>query len=76
MKRKDITTKMVLLAYLESKDTNKFPYDILMKATGCDFKLAYSAIKRDLCKGYIDYGVSLRSVWVTAKGIEYIKINQ
>lgn len=76
MKRKDITTKMVLLAYIESKKTKYFPYDILMRETNAPFKVVWSAMKRDYDKGFINACVSLRSGWLTEKGYEFLNNNK
>lgn len=72
MKRKDITTKMVLSAYLESKKINKFPHEIIQENTGYPLKVIWSAIERDLDNDYIEYGVSMRTGWLTEKGLEYL----
>lgn len=35
-------------------------------------KVVYAAMERDYLRGYIDFGVSLRTAWVTEKGYEYL----
>ncbi len=45
-----------------------FPYEFLAKKFGCDEKLAYSACKRACDNDLIEYGVSLRTGWLTEKG--------
>jgi hypothetical protein len=36
-------------------------------------KLVYAAMERDDRKGLIDYGVSLRTAWVTPEGYDFLK---
>ena len=64
---------MVLSAYLESKKTNKFPHEIIQENTGYPLKVIWSAIERDFDNNYIEYGVSMRTGWLTEKGLEYLK---
>lgn len=74
MATKHITDKQVLEAYVQySKDNSKWPYEILMERTGEPEKVCFNAMLRAVKRGYIDYGVSVRSGWLTPKGIEYLK---
>ena len=80
MSRKDITDKMVCEAYAESKrqrevgltKTYWFPYEILSLWTGEPQKVCYRATQRANDRRLIDYGVSLRTGWLTNKGIELL----
>lgn len=69
MKRSDITDYDVCLAVREYNNTmGDFPYQTLAKKFGCDEKLAYAACERADDNGLIEYGVSLRTAWLTEKG--------
>lgn len=74
MKRGDITDKDVCEAVAEYQKTKgDFPYETLAKKFGCDEKLAYSACERAEENGLIEYGVSLRTGWLTDKGLTLLK---
>jgi hypothetical protein len=49
---------------------------ILMQATGQPEKVVYRAMERAYNRGYIEYGVSMRSGWLTEKGKAFYKQNQ
>ena len=74
MATKDIGDKQVCLAYKEFErqtlliKTYEWPYEILMRITGQPFKVCYRAMERACKRGFIDYGVSLRSGWLTSAG--------
>ncbi|OGU55452.1 MAG: hypothetical protein A2V66_16810 [Ignavibacteria bacterium RBG_13_36_8] len=74
MARKNVTDKMVCEAYAEMdalREQNldyKFPYETLAEKTGECEKVCYAAIERAESRGYIEYGVSLRTGWLTDKG--------
>ena len=66
---KDITDKQVLEAYLKFQENNElWPYEYLGQVTGEPLKVCYRALERASKRDLIDYGVSLRSGWITAKG--------
>lgn len=74
MKRSDISDKEVCeaVAYYQKMiharlDTD-FPYEMLAKKFGCSEKVAFSACERADEHGLIEYGVSLRTGWLTDKG--------
>jgi len=46
----------------------RWPYEILADHTGACEKVCYRAMERAAKRGLIEYGVSLRSGWLTAKG--------
>lgn len=69
MKRSDISDYEVCLAVEDFQKTmGNFPYEVLARKFNCDEKLAYSACKRAEENGLIEYGVSLRTGWLTEKG--------
>lgn len=45
-----------------------FPYEVLSEMTGAPKKVAYAACERAHDNDLIDYGVSLRTGWLTDKG--------
>ena len=71
MKRQDISNFEVVKAVAEYKKdpyNSPYPYEILAKKFGCGEKLAFSACERAVDSGLIEYGVSLRTGWLTEKG--------
>ena len=78
MSRKDITDIMVMGAYLKYNEIDKikWPYEILNELTGEPEKVCYRAMERAEDRGYLDCGVSLRSGWITEKGIELLNIKE
>lgn len=78
--RKDISDELVCLAYAEylamyrRGGRSLFPYEILAMWTGEPEKVCSSAMKRAFDRGYIEYGVSLRSGWLTEKGKALISL--
>lgn len=73
MARKDVTDEMVCLAYAKREPhTDVWPYDLLMQWTGEPMKVCYRAMERANDRGYIEYGVSLRSGWLADKGKQLI----
>lgn len=50
----------------------RWPYEILMEETGQPEKVCYNAMIRACGRGYIEYGVSLRTGWLTLKGKQLI----
>ena len=80
LKRKHVPTYYVLKAYEILQDERGknnsyvfFPYQYLSIWTGACDNVCYRAMERDYDNGYIDYGVSLRSGWLTNKGKELIR---
>ncbi|HEY5581243.1 MAG TPA: hypothetical protein VIK56_08775 [Rhodoferax sp.] len=71
MATKDITDLQVLQAYDDSKKTGYsigWPEDLLQQRTGQPEKVCACAVERAVGRGLIDYGVTLRSGWLTEKG--------
>ena len=75
MAMKDISDTQVCIAYQKKDDPlEQWPYQILMRMTNQPEKVCYKACERACNRGFIEYGVSLRSGWLTEKGQELIKI--
>ena len=76
MATKDITDEQVCGAYetyscardVYKQSDDYWPYTILEGWTGEPFKVCYAAMERAARRGLIDYGVSLRTGWLTDKG--------
>lgn len=70
MAMKDITDLQVLQAqcrYLENT-SGPFGYELLAQETGQPVKVCYRCLERAASHGYLDYGVSLRTAWLTPLG--------
>lgn len=74
MQRKDISTLVVLAAYKKrwENDIHEPVDEILMGSLNAPEKVVYAAMERDSDNGYIEYGVSLRTGWLTEKGEQYL----
>lgn len=46
----------------------RWPYVLLMERTGQPMKVCYRAMERADDRGLLEYGVSLRTAWITEKG--------
>jgi hypothetical protein len=76
MKRRDITDQMVCQAVADWRSEDiwnryhlgGFIEGLLMERTGAPLKVVMSAMERTDRRGYIDYGVSLRTAWLTDTG--------
>jgi hypothetical protein len=68
---KHISDALVCAAFQAAKGANfsRYPYDFLMEETKAPFKVCYRAMERAERNGLVDYGVSLRTGWLTDKGI-------
>lgn len=80
MATKDITDRQVCEAYQQCVMARnpgnlsvEWPYDVLRRTTGQPFKVCYRAMERADQRGLVEYGVSLRSGWLTEKGQELLK---
>lgn len=74
MSTKDILDAEVLRSYVDAKairETGRevWPLDILEERTGQCEKVCWRAMERASRRGLIDSGVSLRSGWLTDKGL-------
>lgn len=76
IKRKDIPTKSVLIACHEfHKNKEDAPWRQLVKKFNAPEKVVYAAMERDYDKGLLEYGVSLRTAWVTDEGYKWLQEN-
>ena len=79
MSTKHVTDKMVCEAYREMKRQRdagqdcEFPHQILQRMTGQPEKVCYRAMERADDRGLVDYGVSLRTGWLTDEGIALLQ---
>jgi hypothetical protein len=70
---KDVSDVEVLRAYRDWRADprchhERWPYDLLVERTGQPLKVCYRAMERADRRGLIDYGVSLRTGWLTPEG--------
>ena len=73
MATKDITDKQVCEAYFEfNQDRSRWPHDLLHDRTGEHLKVCFCACERASKRGLVEFGVSLRSGWLTPKGEELL----
>ena len=70
---KNVKTIMEAVGKFKTALLCEYPYEILQKMTGQPAKVCYSAMERAAGRGYIEYGVSLRTGWLTGKGKELLK---
>lgn len=71
---KDIPDKMVCLAYANKTGLGcAFADEALQKISGAHPKVCLRAMERACRRGLIDYGVTLRSGWLTEKGKELLR---
>ena len=76
MATKDISDIKVCEAIREYQLNNSIYADeILMKMTNQVRKVCIKAMERAENKDLIEYGVSLRTAWLTNKGLELLKSN-
>lgn len=70
MARKDISDMQVLQAFVDMKLCGRAELAdaILMRRTGQCEKVVYRAMERTLDRGLLEFGVSLRSGWLTDAG--------
>lgn len=75
MATKDVTDRMVCeaVAQWEAERDGVWSYDILEARTGQCFKVCYAALERAAERDLIEYGVSLRTAWLTDKGKALLK---
>jgi len=73
MAMKHISDVQVLRAVVESKKMREcghkvWPYELLEQWTGQCEKVCLMCMERAVERGYLDYGVSLRTAWLTEEG--------
>lgn len=76
MATKDISDLQVCRAVQLFQDQGldgPYPYAALAQQTGQAEKVCYCAMERACKHGLIEYGVSLRTGWLTKKGRELLK---
>lgn len=79
MSRRDVTDIDVCLAYKEYRESVDkgirfpWPYEILSRKLGQPEKVCYRAMERANNRGYIEYGVSLRSGWLSDLGEKLLR---
>ncbi len=73
--RRHISDLMVVKAVdVYCKDrSGRFPYEAIAGALGCPEAIAYAACERACDRDLIEYGVSLRTGWLTDKGKELLE---
>lgn len=80
MARKDISDREVVQAAQAFTKDNREPCvfvnERLHNETGEPLKVCQSAMSRASNRGYIDYGVSIRSAWPTEEGLQLINQNR
>lgn len=74
MATKDISDLQVCEAVKKyQNDHETFADEILIQMTGQPYKVCIKAMERADGKGLIDCGVSLRTSWLTNKGLELLE---
>lgn len=70
MKRSDISTLTVLSAALEAHrgGVRKATWEYILEKTNTPMKIIYAAMDREDRAGYLEWGVSLRTAWLSEKG--------
>lgn len=78
MATKDITDFQVLRAYEERAKNILSPavHEILAQQTGQCVKVCFHAMDRVHRRGLIEYGVSVRSAWLTEEGKKLLEEKQ
>lgn len=77
MKRSDVTDAMVCAAYVEwSQRKAEFVDAILCRTTGAPVKVVYAAMERAYDRDLVECGVSLRSGWLTDKGLALLGLER
>lgn len=74
MATKDISDIQVCAAVERyQKDHSLWPYELLAKCTGQPEKVCFRAMERAYRHGLLEYGVSLRTAWLTEAGLALLK---
>ena len=70
MAMKHVSDLQVLQAVQDSRANriSGWPYQLLVERTGQVEKVCFRAMERACDRGLLDYGVSLRTAWLTDKG--------
>jgi len=67
MKMKDISTLIVLEA-AEHANSDMMTWEYIQQKIDAPEKVIYAAMEREDERGYLEWGVSLRTAWLTEKG--------
>lgn len=74
MKTADITDTQVCQAFAQWRESRDlFADQVLMLLTNAPEKVAMRAMERAARRGLVEYGVSLRTGWLTEKGKGLLK---
>ena len=74
MSTKDVSDFDVCRAVAMCREDNHiWPYELLAEWTGQPEKVCYRAMERSQKRGLIEYGVSLRTAWLTERGAGLLK---
>lgn len=77
MATKHISDKQVVEAVNQyTQNHDRWPYEILAEVTGQCEKVCVRAMERSSDRGLLEYGVSLRTSWLTDKGRELLESPQ
>lgn len=69
MATKHISDKQVVEAVaIYNRDRGLWPYELLANSTSECEKVCFRAMERAASRGLLEYGVSLRTAWLTEKG--------
>lgn len=69
MATKHISDKQVVEAVaIFNRDRGRWPYELLAESTGQCEKVCFRAMERACDRGLLEYGVSLRTAWLTEDG--------
>lgn len=72
MATKDISDAEVCRAFLDAHGSGVFADALLIERTGQPEKVVYRAMERANRHNLVEYGVSLRSGWITPEGRKLI----
>lgn len=67
-KTEHITDRQVCQSFVDSALNGECAIDLLVASTGAPCKVALRAIERAGHRGYVEFGVSFRSGWLTESG--------
>ena len=75
---KDISDKQVVAAFHQAREEQyeQWPYEILASGTGQPEKVCYRAMERAERRGLVEYGVSLRTGWLTEAGLKLLQFQE
>lgn len=70
MATKDVSDLQVVQAHAKyhAEPLGRWPYELLAEWTGQVEKVCFRAMERASDRGLLEYGVSLRTAWLTQKG--------